>query len=399
MLSVTRSSLIKTTITLCICVLILAACGGDEEGEAPRIETGGSRTDGSPCDPGPCILINIVDFSNHVMDDNPFYALNSDGVSKLTDYIDSLQFGGNTAAHEAAYEGTVNAVNVDLGSGDSVRRTVVLFTDGLENASDRPDYLDDLHVLQDDSPDLFTFVTGVKGEDVLLGNNDFLNTLCEYIEHMGSSCSHSHDTAYGKVHLLQNLSELRATFVNIASTIVTDSINTAVTVSIPINSAKFILWTLDVAPFENTPASSRLYILAEYDAQARNIIEARTNMGAGVEFERVSVDTNAREVVFRFDLGSISSPPESPRLWTRNMPYSSLELYSPGQSGWQPDTEPGGRTETSVTPEYHNAAVVLVIDTSGSLNSPTSINQVQTAIHTLLEELYTNFCHSPAVSC
>jgi len=185
MLSVTRSSLIKTTITLCICVLILAACGGDEEGEAPRIETGGSRTDGSPCDPGPCILINIVDFSNHVMDDNPFYALNSDGVSKLTDYIDSLQFGGNTAAHEAAYEGTVNAVNVDLGSGDSVRRTVVLFTDGLENASDRPDYLDDLHVLQDDSPDLFTFVTGVKGEDVLLGNNDFLNTLCEYIEHMG----------------------------------------------------------------------------------------------------------------------------------------------------------------------------------------------------------------------
>ncbi len=242
----------------------------DSDGDVATLEFGITINAAPMLDPAcentePCLLITVVDFSTHVKDDNPIYALDDErGLSELSAYVDRLNFEGATSAYEALYKGTNRAVNVQLGSGQ-VQRRVVFFTDGLETSSLDVELMDIYDLQHEYEDELHTIVVGAKGRDITKTDPAFLDELCKYVRDY--YCRSDED-----ITLLRGVEQLGAEFREIASEIIIGSTSNVVTVSTPVNSPRFLLWTLDILREEEEGREEySLYILAEYDSDGEMV--------------------------------------------------------------------------------------------------------------------------------
>ena len=330
----------------------------------------------------PCLLITVVDFSTHVKDDNPIYALDDERISeKLFGYVDRLKFEGTTSAYEALYKGTNRAVNVQLGSGQ-VQRRVVFFTDGLETSSLDVELMDIYDLQHEYEDELHTIVVGAKGRDITKTDQAFLHELCKYIGGCQVVNYYTAETDYGNVTLLRGVEQLGAEFREIATDVISESTSNVVAVSTPVNSPMYLLWTLDIIDDGGVEAAGpgHIYILAEYDRETKTLIDSTVEVSSrwgavkDMSWRRVSnsdeINSN-RQVVFEFQFIlpsfiKLADPEAPPRLQTTDhIPNLLYDRYDIRQLFVRSNEESKIATER-LEGNYNSSTVTISIP----INSP-----------------------------
>ncbi len=372
-------SWLLNTFLLFFIVVFLAACGEEEEEE---------ETSSSP-DAG--IYLSVIAF-NENLTQKKFTRLDHNSKGDFDTFIDNRTSGGETSLYWAVDNAIMSIKNI-ASPNDIDNISIVTFTDGLDTSSlhasgymheSNSDYLsalsDKIEETKVNNKNLLAYAIGVKGDNFYNDNNNTI--FLKNLEGLSSDENNS--------KLVDDTKEIEKAFITIAESLTNISSSTSLSLSVSIpDPGTRIRFTFNTnEPNENNDSK---YINATYNrggasekthtltvTGTSNLSTSRdTITGEGTTaskkytFEDIKMDDNSD-----IDIDSIKQ-------------WSCINNDN-NCTGWQRNSEFDPSSDSNVNVKKSSAAIVLVLDTSGSLGKK-DFEAVQGSAKSFVKTLFEHY--------
>ncbi|MBL0702704.1 MAG: hypothetical protein JJV95_01800 [Sulfurospirillum sp.] len=325
------------------------------------------------------IYLSIIAF-NENLTTQKFTRLNYDSKDDFDNFIDDRNADGTTSLYWAVDTAIVSIKNTAF-PDDIDNISIVTFTDGLDTSSlhatdykhkSNSDYLGalkiDINTTKVKDIPLSAYAIGFKGTDV---KNE--ETFKENLEGLSSK-----DNNY----TVDDINEIKAVFTEIAESLTktNSSQSLALSVSIPDSETK-IRFTFDDNISEAN--NSTKYIDATYTraGSSENMTHTLKDITyKGLESTSTSITGEGTDASKKYTFENI-------KMTDGDIDIDSIKQWSRVDSSglWQVNSEFDPSSDSDVDVEKSSAAIVLVLDTSGSLGD--NFSKVQSSAKSFVETL------------